>query len=156
MTRCTRHARVLLQLVNGEATQAPALTQCFEYHIEPDLVPVLEAIGNRLGGVVDAHLLAFDQVRLHALRHGLTAVAHDPQGRVLQFRPTRAMVNRHPHLRGELRTDVMELQGTQERHDGVRHGRADERQAMLLGDVVIRRAIEAARDARVDPMRPNG
>ncbi len=49
------------KLIHSEPTLTPAIVKRFECHVETDLVPELEAIGNSLGRIEHAHF--------HAVRH---------------------------------------------------------------------------------------
>src|SRR5579883_2168792 len=50
------------QLVHRRPPFAPGLAQRLQRHIQPDLVPIFEAVGDGLGRAVDAHGHAVDHM----------------------------------------------------------------------------------------------
>src|SRR5881296_2056497 len=59
---------VAVHLVHRDAALAPRLAQGLERHLETDLVPVLETVGDGLGQRVDAHGLSLDAMGFDPLR----------------------------------------------------------------------------------------
>ena len=86
------------KLIHSEPTLTPAIVKRFECHVETDLVPELEAIGDRLGRRVDTYLDALNDVGLDALRECFSRKASHAQARVIQARPPRLFGKCNPHL----------------------------------------------------------
>lgn len=58
---------VVPKLIHGEPTVTPAIVKRFERYVETDLVPELEAIGNRLGGIEHPHFYSVRHKLVDAL-----------------------------------------------------------------------------------------
>ena len=56
----------------------PAIAQCFQRHVQPDLVAEPEAVDDGPGRGEDRHVDAVDLQAIDALGEGLVRHAHDP------------------------------------------------------------------------------
>ena len=74
------------QVVRTAPVAATEVAQRFDRDVDADLVAVLEAVSDGLGGRVDANLDALDSVGVDSLGEGRVREARDPQTRVVEPR----------------------------------------------------------------------
>src|SRR6266516_341353 len=105
------------QVVHRATLGVPAVAECFQGDIRTDLTPILEAVGHRLGRVVDADLHAVDGVLFNPLEASLSRETHDPERELALGGRARLAVDREPHLGGILRRQLVEAQSREETDD---------------------------------------
>ena len=126
---------------------AGVVAQRLDGDIDADLVPVPEAVGDRLGGGVQANLYPFDAASLDALRERLTREARNAQARIFERGAARLLGEGDPDLVRLLRGEVVQAKRRQQADDGGRDPRRDDRGRGVGRELVVGEDVAAAREA---------
>jgi hypothetical protein len=135
-----RHAadlRISPKLVCRGLALPQAVSQGFNGHIEPNLVPVLEAVSHRLGRVVNSDRHAFDRVFLNAGSQGVAGESHDSERESVRLGASSLGLNRQPDFLGEFRGYQVEAKSRQQTDDAVWHALGGFGKAVVLGDDAV-------------------
>ena len=96
------------KIVGAAAVLSGEVPQRLDGDIDADLVAVLEAVRDRLGGGIDPQGDSFGPMGLDPFRQGWAGEASDPQPRIIERRTARLLRESDPDLGRRLSRQVME------------------------------------------------
>jgi hypothetical protein len=143
----TTDLRELPEFIRAAAILPAIGAQGFQGYVEADLVPVLEAVGYRLGGTVDAEGCALYRVFLDGFRECRTGHADDTERRIVYLRTPRAGVYRYPYLERVLRRQVVESESGEQADNAVRYAFRGLKKALVFGWRSVCRDVDATAGA---------
>jgi hypothetical protein len=133
------------KVIHGAAPFSPAFPQRFHGHIEADLVPVLEAVGNGFGGIVNSYVHTLYEMLFNPIAKGISRKAHNVQREVISLGFSGFNVDGHPDFERGLSGKAMKAEGREETDDGVRDSLASLGDALVLTHLGIRQSVETSR-----------
>ncbi len=138
-------------VVRSAFSRPEPFAEGLQRNVEPDLVSVLETVGNRLGGTGYAERHAVALVLLDPFGKRRLREMHEPGREACVLRDGGAPAERDPDLVRILRSDAMEPEGAQEADNAVGETFRDHGQRRVFGDPGIGEPVEAAPDLLQQP-----
>jgi hypothetical protein len=109
--------------------------QRFDGDVDPNLLAVLETIGDGLGHAIHADWNAVHNMLFDSGGACVTGKAHDAKGEIANGRRSRLSIDGDPDLRWVLRSQFMEAKRRKQADDRVRNARACESEHLVLAEL---------------------
>jgi len=116
------------------ASVSTKVSKGLERHVEPDLVPELEAIGHRPSAVGDQDRDPFEDVLGDARGQGLATHPHDAKRWIVDCRSPSLVADGEPDLERCLRRELVVPERREQADHPTRHSGRCHRQAVVLRD----------------------
>ena len=136
--------RLAPNLIRRSQLAATQFAEGFDGDIHSDFAAEFEAVRNRPGRGENADADSFDEVCLDTPAEGRIGQKNEPQPQRIHAWTPGGTRHREPYFSGKLRSEIVKVQRGKQAHHTALNSLAHFGQTVVLGDILIRRAIEAA------------
>lgn len=143
-TRHPAETRAARELGRATTVAAAEVAQCLDGDVDTHFVAVPEAVGDSLGGRIDADIHTFHAMDLDALCQREPRGARHPQARVVEPGSARLFRQRYPHLGWCLARQLVEAQRCQQAENGGRYLLGNNRERVLSGEHMLTNGVHTS------------